>query len=183
MTEPLAPETVSAILRDPNSPHYPTQITVFCDHCGIEHTGDYMVSTEMDGEERLAVARKHLVDNEGWEHTDDGDDFCPEHAGGPAKEQPAEVVALEAAGCRTWHVTERSISRVDDELDRDGVYAKGYWQDVDGKLAVVGLRVGTDPRVVAYFGDWLIGHPDGSFAVHKAPAAVSAAVEAGEETS
>jgi hypothetical protein len=77
----LTPEIVSAILRDPDSPCYPTQITVFCDHCGTENTGDYMVRDDMTSTERLAVARKHLVDNVGWEHTADGDDFCPTHAG------------------------------------------------------------------------------------------------------
>ncbi|MBK3555680.1 hypothetical protein JHN55_03785 [Streptomyces sp. MBT56] len=82
--QPLTPEIVSAILRDPNSPLYPSQITVFCDHCGVEATGDYMVSEHMTRAERLAVARKHLVDTAGWESTDDGDDFCPEHAGTPA---------------------------------------------------------------------------------------------------
>lgn len=81
MTEQqLTPETVSAILRDPDSPLYPSQITVFCDHCGAEATGDYMVSEDMTSAQRLAVARKHLVDNEGWQHDEDGDDFCPEHA-------------------------------------------------------------------------------------------------------
>jgi hypothetical protein len=83
---PIPPEIVSAILRDPDSPHDPTQITVFCDHCGTENTGDYMVSEGMTSTERLAVARQHLVQNEGWEHTDDGDDFCPTHAGTPAAE-------------------------------------------------------------------------------------------------
>ncbi|MFH8926334.1 hypothetical protein ACH4D4_04695 [Streptomyces pristinaespiralis] len=83
------------------------------------------------------------------------------------------LVELEAAGCRTWEVTPRSINRVDDELDRLDVYAKGYWQEVDGKLQVVGLRVGTgETRVVARFGDWLIAHPNGKFTVHKAPEAV-----------
>jgi hypothetical protein len=86
----LTPEVVSAILRDPDSPYYPTQITVFCDHCGVRNTGDYMVREDMSSEQRLAVARKHLVDNEGWEHTGDGDDFCPDHAGSTAEEQPAD---------------------------------------------------------------------------------------------
>jgi hypothetical protein len=85
------------------------------------------------------------------------------------------LVDAEAAGCRTWRVTERSISRVDFELDRLGVYAKGYWQEVDGKLVVVGLRVGMgESRVVARFGDWLVLHPDGTFTVHPAPAAAAA---------
>jgi hypothetical protein len=82
---PLSPDEVNAIVRDMDDPRYPTQITVFCDHCGRERTGDYMVREGMTSTERLAVARQHLVDNEGWEHTDDGDDFCPEHAA-PAAE-------------------------------------------------------------------------------------------------
>jgi hypothetical protein len=67
-----------------DDPRYPSRITVFCDHCGTENTGEYMVSAEMTPTERLAVARTHLVQNEGWEHTDDGDDFCPTHAGSAA---------------------------------------------------------------------------------------------------
>lgn len=77
----LTPDEVNAIVRNMDDPRYPSRITVFCDHCGTEATGEYMVSTEMSPRERLAVARKHLVENEGWEHTADGDDFCPEHAG------------------------------------------------------------------------------------------------------
>lgn len=83
------------------------------------------------------------------------------------------LVALEAAGCRTWRVTERSITRVDDDLDQLGVYAKGYfeWDETSRKTVVVGLRVGAgEDRVVARFGDWLIHHPDGHFTVHPAPA-------------
>lgn len=79
----LPPDVVNAIVRDMDDPRYPSKITVYCDHCGATHTGEYMVSAEMSSRERLAVARKHLVEHEGWEHTDDGDDFCPEHAGSP----------------------------------------------------------------------------------------------------
>jgi hypothetical protein len=82
------------------------------------------------------------------------------------------VVEAEAAGARTWHLTRRSLNLVDDDLDQLGVFAKGYWQYVDGKNTVVGLRVGTDEtRVVARWDDWLIRHPDGSFTVHAAPKA------------
>ncbi|MGX1909032.1 hypothetical protein ACWIID_09235 [Streptomyces phaeochromogenes] len=81
----LPPDVVNAIVRDMDDPRFPSRITVFCDHCGHEHTGEYMVREGMTSTERLAVARKHLVENEGWEHTDDGDDFCPEHAGSGAK--------------------------------------------------------------------------------------------------
>lgn len=80
----LTPEIVNAIVRDMDDPRYPSRITVFCDHCGVENTGEYMVSTEMTSRERLDVARTHLVQNEGWEHTADGDDFCPTHAGSAA---------------------------------------------------------------------------------------------------
>ncbi len=43
-----------------------------------------MVREGMTSRERLDVARQHLVQHEGWEHTGDGDDFCPEHAGSAA---------------------------------------------------------------------------------------------------
>ncbi|MFM9629420.1 hypothetical protein ACKI10_17555 [Streptomyces galilaeus] len=82
-TQPFSPDVVNAIVRDMDDPRYPSRITVFCDHCGVENTGEYMVSTEMTSTERLAVARQHLVQNEGWEHTTDGDDFCRAHAGAP----------------------------------------------------------------------------------------------------
>lgn len=80
------------------------------------------------------------------------------------------LVELEAAGCKTWQLTPRSLNRIDDEIDRDGIYAKGYWENVDGKLKVTGLRVGEGPgRVVAHFGDWIIRYPDGHWGIHKAP--------------
>ena len=84
------------------------------------------------------------------------------------------LVEFEAQGCVTWQVTPRTLNQVDDDLDRLGVYAKGYWEDVDGKLTVTGLRVGTGAtRVVAKWGDWLIRYPDGGFIVHEAPAAAA----------
>jgi hypothetical protein len=82
--QPLTPDVVNAIVRDTDDPRYPSKITVYCDHCGATNTGEYMVSAEMSSRERLAVARTHLVNHGGWEHTDDGDDYCPEHAGSGA---------------------------------------------------------------------------------------------------
>lgn len=80
------------------------------------------------------------------------------------------LVELEASGCRTWQLTRRNIGDIDDEIDRDGVYAKGYWQSVDGKSTVVGLRIGSgETRLVALFGDFIIRHPNGLWAVQKAP--------------
>lgn len=78
------------------------------------------------------------------------------------------LVELEAAGCKTWQLTPRDIARIDDEIDRDGIYAKGYWETVNGKLTVTGLRIGTgENRLVARFGDWIIRHPDGHWSVHR----------------
>ncbi|MEV4909227.1 hypothetical protein AB0N46_31840 [Streptomyces albidoflavus] len=80
------------------------------------------------------------------------------------------LVEAEAAGARTWHLTPRTIARVDDDLDRLDVFAKGYWQFVDGKNTVVGLRVGTgETRVVVRWDEWLVMHRDGTFTVHGAP--------------
>ena len=83
----------------------------------------------------------------------------------------APLVELEAEGCRTWQLTPRNISRVDNEVDRDGIYAKGYFESVGNKTVCVGLRIGTgETRIVARFGDHVIRHPDGRWSVHKAPA-------------
>jgi hypothetical protein len=82
------------------------------------------------------------------------------------------LVEAEAAGCKTWELTPRSFARVAGQIDRlrPWVFTKGYWEYVDGELVVTGLRVGERPNhVVAFFGDWIIRHPDGSFTVHKAP--------------
>lgn len=83
------------------------------------------------------------------------------------------LVELEAAGCATWELTPRSYARVAHEIDRlkPWVFTKGYWQNVNGELQIVGLRVGQYPdHVVAFWGDWIVRHPDGRFTVHKAPA-------------
>lgn len=81
---PLTPELVSAILRDPDNPYYPSRITVFCDDCGVEETGEYMVREDMTRDERYGVARKHLVDTKGWSCTPGPDDICPTCAARPA---------------------------------------------------------------------------------------------------
>lgn len=85
------------------------------------------------------------------------------------------VVEAEAAGCRTWQVTPHNIDRVADEIDRQRpwFYTKGYWRPVgpEQKNTVVGLRVGEgEGRVVAFWGDWIIRHPDGHYTTHPAPA-------------
>jgi hypothetical protein len=81
------------------------------------------------------------------------------------------LVDLEAAGCRTWHLTPQSYARVDYETDRDGVFAKNFTEYVGDRLTVVGMRIAERPNhVVARFGDWIIRHPDGRWSVHQGPA-------------
>lgn len=79
---PIPPEVISAILRDPGSPYFPAQITVVCDRveCAVEETADYMVRDDMTREERLGVARSHLVQAKGWRCTPEDGDLCPAHA-------------------------------------------------------------------------------------------------------
>jgi hypothetical protein len=54
---------------------YPDQMSVYCDECEITVTADYIVHTGMTKTERLAVARRHLVDYLGWSCADE--DLCP----------------------------------------------------------------------------------------------------------
>ncbi|MEU6054186.1 hypothetical protein ABZ829_27670 [Streptomyces xanthochromogenes] len=69
---------------------------------------------------------------------------------------------------QTWQLTRNNFNQIDDAIDRDGIYAKGYWEDVDGKLTVTGLRIGTgETRLLARFGDSITRHPDGRWTVRK----------------
>ena len=91
----------------------------------------------------------------------------------------APLVELEAAGCRTWQLTPRNISRVDDVVDRDGLYAKGFFESDGSKTVCVGLRIGAgEDRIVARYGDHVVRHPDGRWSVHKAPVTAGAEVTA-----
>ncbi|MFE7510119.1 hypothetical protein ACFU8I_02660 [Streptomyces sp. NPDC057540] len=66
-------------------------------------------------------------------------------------------------------LTVENLHRFDDWLDDLGIFAKGYWEEADGKLAVTGLRIGSgEDRVVAKFGDTIIRRADGSFTVRTA---------------
>lgn len=82
------------------------------------------------------------------------------------------VIDLEKAGCRTWQLLPRDFGRIADDIDRlrPWVFTKGYYQSVDGKTTLVGLRIGEgESRVVAFYGDWIVRHPDGTWTVHAAP--------------
>ncbi|SEO83132.1 hypothetical protein [Actinacidiphila rubida] len=146
------------------------------------HTPD-VITTNEHGLESRTVTMKRACNGCGLD-VGDVTDAELDHAlvGRPLPDVRGEcehcrpLVELEAQGCTTWHVTERTVGTVDRELDRLDVFAKGYFQYVDGKLTAVGHRVGSGPeRVVAYWGDWLVRHPDGSFSVHTAPAAEGSA--------
>ncbi|MER7507029.1 hypothetical protein ABTX82_01570 [Streptomyces lavendulae] len=85
--------------------------------------------------------------------------------------KPLEVTQLEKAGCRVWQLTLQNIGRVDNDIDKLGVFAKGYWAaGDDGRLECIGLRIGERPgHVIAFYGDWIIRHPDGHFTIHPGP--------------
>lgn len=88
----MRPPTLDELLAASNPPEgaeaFPCQITVFCDECGVEETGDYVVHTGMNEYERLNVARRFLADYRGWTCGNDGD-FCftCEDTGGAIKPQ------------------------------------------------------------------------------------------------
>lgn len=72
-----------------------------------------------------------------------------------------------------WELTRENLAAIDDRIDEDGIYAKGYWQEVDGSLAVVGLRIGTgETRQIAFYGDRITRHPGGRWTVHPAPRSI-----------
>ncbi|MFH8410709.1 hypothetical protein ACH4FX_38950 [Streptomyces sp. NPDC018019] len=76
-----------------------------------------------------------------------------------------------------WQLTRHNLNEIDDQLDRDHIFTKGHWENVDGRLAVTGLRIGSDyaDRCVAKFGDFITRHPDGTYTVRTATAAEKAA--------
>lgn len=82
------------------------------------------------------------------------------------------LVALEAAGCKTWQLTRRSITET--SFARWRRYAAPSWSTgTDGPRVLDGLVFtagpGHEPVTVAW-NDWLVRHRDGTFSVHKAPA-------------
>lgn len=82
----------------------------------------------------------------------------------------APLVELEAQGCKTWQLTPRNIAAVDGAVDRDGIYAKGFFEWDGDRTVCVGLRIGAgETRIVAYYGDHVIRHPDGRWTVRHAP--------------
>ncbi|MFF7851872.1 hypothetical protein ACFZDF_30435 [Streptomyces sp. NPDC007910] len=63
-------------------------------------------------------------------------------------------------------LTPETIAAVDQWLDDADVFAKGYWQYVNGELVTVGLRIGKGwDKVVAFFGDTVVRHEGGTHTV------------------
>jgi len=63
-------------------------------------------------------------------------------------------------------LTPDNIEEVDNWLDRADQFAKPYWETVDGRLTVTGLRIGHRPHhVVAKFGDTIVRLADGTHTV------------------
>jgi hypothetical protein len=85
----------------------------------------------------------------------------------------APLVALEAAGCKTWHLLPRDLTEIAHQIGQLGVPVKGDYQGgPDGFPDFIGLRIGEKPNhVVARFGDWIVRHPDGRWSVHAGPKA------------
>jgi hypothetical protein len=76
----LPPDAVVAANSPTLAPadRFPSRIVVFCDRCGVEHAGEYLVSEDCDSPTRLGYARKHMR-SLGWQCDATGD-FCPVHA-------------------------------------------------------------------------------------------------------
>ena len=72
---PADPDFVNAVVRGDVPGATVTCITVFCDVCGVEHTGDYLVRADESRGGRHEVARAHLRE-QGW-RCDEHGDLCP----------------------------------------------------------------------------------------------------------
>jgi hypothetical protein len=76
-------------------------VTVFCDECGGERSGDYIVPA---GAESLQVARLHLAAFEGWLINDCGD-FCPD-----CKPKPGDTLHVYPTGDHIEHDTDSELA-------------------------------------------------------------------------
>ena len=54
---------------------YPSCLTIYCDTCGIEFTGDFVVNDHMDRYQKFQVARDYLNVEADW-RCDDTADLC-----------------------------------------------------------------------------------------------------------
>jgi hypothetical protein len=82
---PIVPDHIRAAIHA----GHVGQVTIYCDSCGVEDTGDYTGATK---EIRFAVARQHLADVKGWVITSELD-LCP--ACGEARRRQALTALIE----------------------------------------------------------------------------------------
>jgi len=80
-----------ADLNDGSAP-YPSQITVFCDNCGVENTGDYLVPADSTSHGRFEIARGHLRST-GW-HCSGAGDYCTDCAPTQTQRVIAEIAPV-----------------------------------------------------------------------------------------
>lgn len=80
--------------------------------------------------------------------------------------RPTSYWHIGSAEPRSWALTRKNLNEVDDAVDADGIFAKGYWEGVDGKTVCTGLRIGEGgTRQVARYGDTVTRYPDGTWTV------------------
>ncbi|OMI34469.1 hypothetical protein [Streptomyces sparsogenes] len=90
------------------------------------------------------------------------------YTGGIALSHVDVIDGPDASVYETRLLTEKTLYAVDNWLDKAGVFAKQYTRYVDDKLTTVGLRIGEKPgHLVAYFGDTIVRHTDGTYTVRR----------------
>lgn len=80
------------------------------------------------------------------------------------------TIPLPTQSTTEWQLSRHNLSQIDDQIDSDGIFAKGFWEFVDGSLVVTGLRIGSGytDRLVAKFGDFIIRDANGTYSVRPA---------------
>lgn len=80
------------------------------------------------------------------------------------------TIPLPTQSTTEWQLSRYNLSQIDDQIDSDGIFAKGFWEFVDGSLVVTGLRIGSGyiDRLVAKFGDFIIRNTNGTYEVRPA---------------
>lgn len=103
-----------ADLNDDSTP-YPSQITIFCDNCGVEHTADYLVPAGATKAGRLGIARAHLR-TLGWICNLIGD-YCPQCVAAPTRDAIAEYSPILGD---VWAERVRQIEKFGEQHREDG---------------------------------------------------------------
>jgi len=80
---------------------------------------------------------------------------------------PQHLLELEKSGCTVWQLTRDNLNDIDDVIDDDNIYAKGFFESVNEEITLTGLRIGTGAkRMIAHFGDWIVRDPAGRWVVY-----------------